>query len=31
LVVEKFPQAQGVLDYTLGGLTGRRVALIEYK
>lgn len=31
LVLGKFPEAQGVLGYALGRLTGRRRKLIEYK
>lgn len=31
LTIGKFPEAQGVLDYWLGRLTGRRRSLIEYK
>lgn len=31
LTIGKFPETQGVLDYWLGRLTGRRKGLIEYK
>jgi GT2 family glycosyltransferase len=31
LTLEKFPQAQGVLGYTIGRLVGSRTRLIEYK